>query len=225
MAQGKGSAKAGGATRDLGQKEHRSDTAESYTDILCTSCGDINSKLHADSCQEPNELVPKLFGPIRERYANRPGGYTRVLRIEPMKEDQAESAILELVDGPKDLKFAMTAKTLAQLPKNKQLDNMTALNVKKATQFRKDGVESLRKMVSQMRVAKEKGIDDRVLPPPRKVYPEEKLKREMHYYQDVDFYKLPNKIVKTVKKPKKEERTALVADSEVAQTQVEARSS
>ncbi|EAT87205.2 hypothetical protein SNOG_04814 [Parastagonospora nodorum SN15] len=179
----------------------------------------MNSQLHANSCQEPNELVPKLFGPIRERYANRPGGYTRVLRIEPMKEDQAESAILELVDGPKDLKFAMTAKTLAQHPQNRQLDRMTALN------FRKDGVEGLREMVSQMRVAKEKGIDDRVLPPPRKVYPEEKMKREMHYYQDVDFYKLPNKLVKIPKKSKKEESTALVADSEVAQTQVEARSS
>ena len=39
-------------------------------------------------------MVPKLFGPIRDRYLTRPGGYTRVLRIEPMKEDQAESAIL-----------------------------------------------------------------------------------------------------------------------------------
>jgi large subunit ribosomal protein L17 len=224
MAQGKGSATASGATRDTGQEEHRGDPAESYTDILCTGY-DIKYQSHANGCQEPNELVPKLFGPIRERYANRPGGYTRVLRIEPMKEDQAESAILELVDGPKDLKFAMTAKTLAQHPQNRQLDRMTALNVKKTTQFRKDGVEGLREMVSQMRVAKEKGIDDRVLPPPRKVYPEEKMKREMHYYQDVDFYKLPNKLVKIPKKSKKEESTALMADSEVAQTQVEARSS
>jgi large subunit ribosomal protein L17 len=55
-----------------------------------------------DDGQEPNDMVPKLFGPIRERYADRPGGYTRILRIEPMKEDQAESAILELVDGPRD---------------------------------------------------------------------------------------------------------------------------
>jgi large subunit ribosomal protein L17 len=139
--------------------------------------------------------VPKLFGPIRERYASRPGGYTRVLRVEPLKEDQAESAILELVDGPRDLRFAMTAKTLANIPKHKQLNPHTAQNVKKVTQFREDGVESLREMVERMRFAKQKGIDNRVLPSPKKVYPEEKMKREMHYYEDTDNYKLPNKLV------------------------------
>jgi large subunit ribosomal protein L17 len=137
-------------------------------------------------------MVPKLFGPIRERYASRPGGYTRVLRIEPMKEDQAESAILELVDGPKDLRFALTAKMLARLPQQRQLNEKTAENVKKVTQFREDGIEQLQDMVKRMRLEKEHGIDDRVLPPPRKVYPEEKMKREMHYYEETDHYKVPN---------------------------------
>jgi large subunit ribosomal protein L17 len=145
-------------------------------------------------------MVPKLFGPIRERYASRPGGYTRVLRIEPLKEDQAESAILELVDGPRDMRFAMTAKTLAQIPANQQFDERTAENVKKVTRFREDGVEALRDMVSRMRMGKERRIDDRVLPSPRKVYPEEKMKREMHYYEDSDPYRLPNPLVKTRRK-------------------------
>ncbi|CAO2658420.1 Nn.00g061430.m01.CDS01 [Neocucurbitaria sp. VM-36] len=145
---------------------------------------------------EPNEMVPKLFGPIRERYASRPGGYTRVLRIEPMKEDQAESAILELVDGPKDMRFAMTAKTLARLPSNRQFSPGVATHVKKVTQFREDGVEDLREMVERMRVEQKNGIDNRILPAPRKVYPEEKMKREMHYYEDVDNYKLPNALPK-----------------------------
>jgi len=34
----------------------------------------------------PHDLLPKLFGNLRERYADRPGGYTRVLRIEPQKK-------------------------------------------------------------------------------------------------------------------------------------------
>jgi large subunit ribosomal protein L17 len=178
----------------------------------------FKSQLHTNNCQEPNQMVPKLFGPIRERYANRPGGYTRILRIEPLKEDQAESAILELVDGPKDMRFAMTAKTLAQTPENKQFSDRTAENVMKVTQYRKDGVESLRDMVSRMRLAKEKGMDDRVLPPPRKVYPEEKIKRDMHYYEDVDNYRLPNRIIRTKFRPKKK-----VTESAAAQTQVEAR--
>lgn len=149
-------------------------------------------------------MVPKLFGPIRERYASRPGGYTRVLRIEPMKEDQAESAILELVDGPKDLRFAMTAKTLARLPQNKQLTDKTAENVKKVTRYRDGGMEQLRDMVERMRIEKEDGIDNRVLPPPRKVYPEEKMKRKMHYYEETDYYKVPNPVRKRESKATKE---------------------
>ncbi|KAG9234401.1 ribosomal protein L17 [Amylocarpus encephaloides] len=61
---------------------------------------------------QPHELTPKVFGALRERYAERPGGYTRVLRIEPLKPDMAPSAILELVDGPKDMRFAMLARTV-----------------------------------------------------------------------------------------------------------------
>ncbi|XP_014560765.1 hypothetical protein COCVIDRAFT_23145 [Bipolaris victoriae FI3] len=143
---------------------------------------------------EPNEMVPKLFGPIRERYANRPGGYTRVLRIEPLKEDQAESAILELVDGPKDMRFALTAKTLARRPAKLGLSPGLTTHVKKVTQFREGGVESLREMVQRLRVEQKEGIDDRILPPPRKVYPEDKMKRDMHYFEDVDYYKPANPV-------------------------------
>ena len=147
-------------------------------------------------------MVPKLFGPIRERYAARPGGYTRVLRIEPMKEDQAESAILELVDGPKDMRFAMTAKTLARLPPNKQFNDMTAKNVKRVTQFREDGMSQLQEMVQQMRIEQENGIDDRVLPAPRRVYPEQSMRRDMHYPEETPDWKLPNPLPK--KQVKKE---------------------
>lgn len=121
-------------------------------------------------------MIFEKFGP---RYANRPGGYTRVLRIEPIKEDQASSAILELVDGPKDIRFAMTAKTLAKLPEGKMMNEVTARNVQKVTQFREGGWEDLRGMVKQMRERKEEA--DVQPPPPRKVYPEEKMKRDLHY--------------------------------------------
>jgi large subunit ribosomal protein L17 len=86
----------------------------------------------------------KLFGPLRERYANRPGGYTRVLRIEPLKPDQAPSAILELVDGPKDMRFAMTAKTLVkQRGDGVGMNEITAVNIRKVTRFREGGEDEL----------------------------------------------------------------------------------
>ena len=101
--------------------------------------------------QTPHELLPKLFGPLRERYANRPGGYTRVLRIEPMKHDQAPSAILELVDGPKDIRFAMTARTLAKIEReDKEVNAMTQKNIHKVTRFRENGDVELRKMVEEI---------------------------------------------------------------------------
>ena len=125
-----------------------------------------------------------------------------MLRIEPMKEDQAESAILELVDGPKDMRFAMTAKTLARLSPNKQLNDITAKNVKRVTQFHENGMSQLQEMVQQMRIEKDNGIDDRILPAPRRVYPDQSLTRDMHYPEEVADWELPNPVPK--KQAKKE---------------------
>lgn len=100
--------------------------------------------------QRPHEMLPKLFGPLRERYANRPGGYTRVLRIEPIKEDQAPSAILELVDGPKDMRFAMTARTIAKAQADgKAINDMTAANIHKVTRYRPTAEQDLEEMVGK----------------------------------------------------------------------------
>jgi len=100
----------------------------------------------------PHDILPKLFGPLRERYAERPGGYTRVLRIEAAKWDQAPSAILELVDGPKDMRFAMTARTVAKLQdQNREINDLTAKNIAKVTRFRGGGEESLREMVEKIK--------------------------------------------------------------------------
>lgn len=92
--------------------------------------------------------MPRLFGALRERYLDRPGGYTRVLRIESHKEDQAPSAILQLVDGPKDMRFAMTAKTLVRERASETgVRELTAKNVVKVTKFRPGGKEELERMV------------------------------------------------------------------------------
>ncbi|GIK02716.1 hypothetical protein Aspvir_006777 [Aspergillus viridinutans] len=107
----------------------------------------------------PHEILPKLFGTLRERYAERPGGYTRVLRVEPKKDDQAPSAILELVDGPKDMRFAMTARTVARQREQglETLNELTTLNVRKVTRFRKGGVEDLEQAIKRLEIEQKKG--------------------------------------------------------------------
>jgi len=120
----------------------------------------------------PHEMIPKIFGPLRERYANRPGGYTRVLRIEPIKEDQAPSAILELVDGPSDMRFAMTARTIAQLrAKGHDINDMTAHNIQKVTRFRPNGDDDLEEMVGKFENLAARGDEGVNKVEKKKVYP------------------------------------------------------
>lgn len=44
------------------------------------------------------EVVKKLFDDIAPRYAERPGGYTRMLKLGPRLGDSAAMVILELVE-------------------------------------------------------------------------------------------------------------------------------
>ncbi|KAH8835695.1 mitochondrial ribosomal protein L17 [Flagelloscypha sp. PMI_526] len=57
-------------------------------------------------------MLPKLFTTFAKRYAERPGGYTRIHKYMNRPSDNAPRAILELVDNPKDLRWAITSRAV-----------------------------------------------------------------------------------------------------------------
>jgi large subunit ribosomal protein L17 len=72
-----------------------------YAEKLITQAKRDDNRLHARRlvAREIHDLtiVKKLFDDLGARYASRPGGYTRILRLGPRRGDGAEMAIVELL--------------------------------------------------------------------------------------------------------------------------------
>ena len=66
--------------------------------ITLAKRGDQHSRRQAMSrLGQDKFIVYKLFEEIAPRYAERPGGYTRILKLGPRKSDSTEMVFLELV--------------------------------------------------------------------------------------------------------------------------------
>ena len=95
-------------TTEARAKEVRSTTEKMIT---LGKRGDLHARRQAASfvrneiadVREENEAIvvesalQKLFNDIDPRYAERPGGYTRILKTEPRRGDNAPMVVLELV--------------------------------------------------------------------------------------------------------------------------------
>lgn len=65
--------------------------------ITLAKRGDVPARRLAARKISDREVLGKLFDEIAPRYAERPGGYTRVLKLGNRKGDAAEMSLIELV--------------------------------------------------------------------------------------------------------------------------------
>ncbi|MBR1863041.1 MAG: 50S ribosomal protein L17 [Ruminococcus sp.] len=65
--------------------------------ITLGKAGDLHSKRQVFSYVTKEAVAKKLFDEIAPNYAERKGGYTKIVRIGPRRGDAAEMAIIQLV--------------------------------------------------------------------------------------------------------------------------------
>ncbi len=70
-----------------------------YVEKIVTKArrGDLHSRRLVLRSIQDTEVVTKLFDDIAPRYIDRPGGYTRIVKLGPRRGDGAEMALIEFV--------------------------------------------------------------------------------------------------------------------------------
>ncbi len=67
--------------------------------ISLAKSGDLHSRRQAGRQIADTEALQKLFDQIGPRFQERPGGYTRILKLGARQGDGAEIALIELVES------------------------------------------------------------------------------------------------------------------------------
>jgi len=62
--------------------------------------GDLHARRQATSVLRSKDVVHKLFAEVAPRMGDRPGGYSRIVKLGPRPGDAADMVYLELVDEP-----------------------------------------------------------------------------------------------------------------------------
>jgi large subunit ribosomal protein L17 len=82
--------------------------------------GDLHARRRALRVIREREVAAKVFGELADRYRNRPGGYTRVLKTRIRVGDAAPLSIVELVEALPDPSQAGAKRKTAKKKAGKQ---------------------------------------------------------------------------------------------------------
>ncbi len=124
--------------------------------------GDLHARRQAMQSLRSREVAAKVFGELAERFRERPGGYTRVVKLRNRTGDAAAVSIIELVGpmesgkpaGKKAARKKATAKKAAEETKSKKAATKKTA-AKKAAASEGEKKKSTRKKASKKSTAKE----------------------------------------------------------------------
>ena len=124
--------------------------------------GDLHARRQVLKVLRDKSVVHTLFAEIGPRYADRPGGYTRITKLGPRKGDNAPMAIIELVEGPTVAQSAVGEAERARGTRFAARTAPTGATAESAADLASESPTAA--AVAEESAAEETGFDDASLP-------------------------------------------------------------
>ena len=119
--------------------------------------GTLHARRHALKLVADKDSLKKIFGPLAERYANRPGGYTRVIKLGHRLGDDAPMAFIELVDREDESPIKPPGKGKQKVEETAK-KTAAGEKIKKPKKDKKDAKESITKVTGEKSDGEKKKI-------------------------------------------------------------------